>query len=205
MFCCLLKITPLSSSGFRHKHSKESRYLPLVSPLPPSMQLWCKQPRGLPHPHLPAKSINIQKLGKVIQKDLKLYRKCPTYPCFSSMQESRKTQKSELKQLSVHLARTALSCPSRYSGSYLHGCVKKLAHISEAPIRKLVELQPVESSLDAPIVQENVWLGLDKAFDHKWSQPGWRENRKDAWEKEKRNNKRLSKWEQGKNKSKERI
>lgn len=46
-----------------------------------------------------------------------------------------------------------------------------MAHISEATIGKLVELQPGESSLDGPVVQENVWLGLDKAFNHKCSQP----------------------------------
>lgn len=49
--------------------------------------------------------------------------------------------------------------------------MEKLAHISEATIGKLVELQPGESSLDGPVVQENVWLGLNKAFNHKCSQP----------------------------------
>lgn len=41
-----------------------------------------------------------------------------------------------------------------------------------------MELQPIESSLNAPVVQENVWLGLGKAFDHKCSQPDWGESRK---------------------------
>jgi len=81
-----------------------------------------------------------------------------------------------LKQL--QLARTALNFLSKFSGSYFHGCVEKLAHIPEAAIRKLVELQPIESSLNAPVVQENVWLGLGKAFDHKCSQPDWGESRK---------------------------
>lgn len=41
-----------------------------------------------------------------------------------------------------------------------------------------MELQPGESGFDGSVVQENVWLGLDKAFNHKCSQPGWGENRK---------------------------
>lgn len=116
-------------------------------------------------------------MGKVIYKYLKLFRKHHTYPWFSAMQESRTKQKSEIKQLP---ARTALNFLSKFSGSYLHSCVEKLAHICEAAIRKLVEFQPIESSLDASVVQENVWLGLDKAFDHKCSQPDWGESRKKA-------------------------
>lgn len=54
--------------------------------------------------------------------------------------------------------------------------MEKLAHISEATIGQLVELQPGESHMDGPVVQKNVWLGLHKAFNHKCSQPGWGEN-----------------------------
>lgn len=56
--------------------------------------------------------------------------------------------------------------------------MEKLAHISEATVGKLVELQPGKSGLDGPVVHKNVWFGLDKAFNHKCSQPGWGENRK---------------------------
>lgn len=69
--------------------------------------------------------------------------------------------------------------------------MEKLAHISEATIGKLVELQPGESSLDGPVVQENVWLGLDKAFNHKCSQPGWGENRKKGMRKERQKQKEM--------------
>ena len=32
--------------------------------------------------------------------------------------------------------------------------------------------------MDGSVVHKNVWLGLDKAFNHKCSQPGWGGSRK---------------------------
>lgn len=102
---------------------------------------------------------------------MNLLRRGLTYPWLAPSKESTTTQVSEFKQLPAHLARTAWCCPSRCTGSYLHECVEKLSHIFEATTGKLVELQPGESSLDNPVVQVNVWLGLDKAFNHKCRQP----------------------------------
>lgn len=61
--------------------------------------------------------------------------------------------------------------------------MEKLAHVSEATAGKLVELQPGESSLNGPVVNEDVWHGLDKAFKYKCSQPHWGEKRKKRHEK----------------------
>lgn len=150
----------------------------MVLLLPPSTQQWCRQPRGLPHLHLPKKSIDIQKAGKINRQILELFRRGFTYPWLAPSQECSKTQTRELLQLPAHLARTAWCCPSRCTGSYLHECVEKLSHIFEAAIGKLVEFQPGESSLDNLVVQVNVRLGLGKAFHHKCSEPDWGEQKK---------------------------
>lgn len=149
----------------------------------PSIYLWCcsrlqvrssdvgSQEHFPIYTSLKKKSIYIRKAVKINRQILKLFRRGLTYPWLASSEESTTTQASEFKQLPAHLARTAWCCPSRCTVSYLHECVEKLSHIFEATTGKLVEFQPGESSLDNPVVQVNVRLGLDKAFNNKRSQP----------------------------------